>query len=30
MGGIKGAKPVAEFEDPLDWTGVTEVVENEY
>jgi len=30
MDGIKGAKPVKEFEDPLDWAGITEVVENEY
>jgi len=30
MGGIKGAKPVMKFEDPLDWTLITEVVENEY
>ena len=30
MDGISGAKSVAEFEDPLDWDGITDIVENEY
>lgn len=30
MDGIKGAKPAMKFEDPLDWTLITEAVENEY